>query len=115
MSKMADIAQQLDEQCADYGFTSYTEALEQGFTYEVAEDGTATLTPPSNGLEMAHEAWLKEREHALDVLDVVHDVLIEINTGLAKTGDIDLVEAWSLTELAREIKGVEKFIKEAHD
>ena len=71
MSRMADIAQQLDEQCVDYGFTSYTEALEQGFTYEVEEDGTATLTPPSNGLEMAHKAWLNERDEVLNGLDLV--------------------------------------------
>lgn len=76
MSKMADIAQQLDEQCVDYGFTSYAEALEQGFTYEVAEDGTATLTPPSDGLEMAHKAWLKERDEVLGGLMnlMVHSV-----------------------------------------
>lgn len=116
MSKMADIAQQLDEQAPKYGFESYLEALEQGFTYEVAQDGTATLTPPSNGLEMAHEAWLKGKAHTLEVLDVVADVLTEINEGLIKAGDIELVEAWSLAALAQETRGAMNFIKEqCHD
>lgn len=98
MSKMADIAQQLDEQCVDYGFTSYTEALEQGFTYEVAEDGTATLTPPSDGLEMAHKAWLKEKACALEGLE---DLRKRIPYDWTETIDV----------LDRAIK----FIKEAHD
>lgn len=54
----------------------------------------------------------EEKQHALEVLDVVADVLTEINEGLMKAGDIELVEAWSLAELAREIKGVAKFIEE---
>lgn len=98
MSKMADIAQQLDEQCVDYGFTSYAEALEQGFTYEVAEDGSATLTPPSNGLEMAHEAWLEEKACALEGLE---DLRKRIPYDWTETIDV----------LDRAIK----FIKEAHD
>lgn len=76
MSKMADIAQQLDEQCVGYGFASYVEALEQGFTYEVDKQGVAKLIPPSDGLEMAHKAWLKERDEVLGGLLnlMVHNV-----------------------------------------
>lgn len=81
MSKMADIALQLDEQSAEYGLQSYQEALEQGFTYEVAEDGTATLTPPSNGLEMAHEAWLKEKGEILSIIESVKEDIVELNGG----------------------------------
>lgn len=99
MSKMSDLAQQLDEQCVDYGFTSYTEALEQGFTYKVAEDGTATLTPPSNGLEMAHEAWLKERDYHVDSLRQVAELLdVEAMPGSAGT-----------------IRQAAKFLGECHD
>lgn len=77
MSKMSDIAMQLDEQVPEYGFESYLEALEQGFNYEVAEDGTATLTPPSNGLEMAHEAWLAERDEVVKSLTLLRERAVE--------------------------------------
>lgn len=99
MSKMADIALQLDEQAVEYGLQGYQEALEQGFTYEVAEDGTATITPPSNGLEMAHEAWLKERDYHVSSLVQVAELLdIEAMPGSATT-----------------IRQAAKFLGECHD
>ena len=111
MSKMSRIAAALDEQAVEYGLQGYQEALERGFTYEVAEDDTATLRPPLDEQEMAHKVWLEEKQHALDVLDCVADVLTEINEGLMKTGDVELAGAWSLAELTRETKGVAEFIK----
>ena len=71
MSKMADLALQLDEQAVEYGLQGYQEALERGFTYEVAEDGTATLRPPLDEQEMAHKAWLKEKNKVLGDLDLI--------------------------------------------
>lgn len=115
MSKMSNIAMELDEHAVELGFVDHLEALANGYDWRIDETGVAKLFKNQDPQEEAHKAWLEEQEHALNVLDVVHDVLIEINAGLAKTGDIDLVEAWSLTELAKEIEGVEKFVKEAHD
>lgn len=68
MSKMADLALQLDEQAVKYGLQGYQEALERGFTYEVAEEGTATLKPPLDEQEMAHKAWLEEKAYKLETL-----------------------------------------------
>ena len=94
MSKMSNIAFQLDEQAVEYGLQGYQEALERGFTYEVAQDGTATLISPSEELEMAHEEWLKEKQIVLGDLNnlLIHQVF-----------DFDII--------SRAIK----FIKEAHD
>ena len=69
MSKTSDLALQLDEQAVEYGLQGYQEALEQGFSYEVAEDGTATLRPPLDEQEKAHEAWLEERNEVLEGLN----------------------------------------------
>lgn len=77
MSKMSDLALQLDEQAVEYGLQDYQEALEQGFTYEVGEDGTAKLISPSEGLEMAHEAWLEEKKQVLEELEILHEQFVE--------------------------------------
>ena len=99
MSKMSDIALQLSEQAVEYGLQGYQEALERGFTYEVAQDGTATLISPSEGLEMAHEEWLKEKEGVLaDLRKLLNDYL--------PTGEQDEIKA-----LERAID----FVEEAHD
>ena len=86
MSKMANIALQLDEEAVEYGLQGYQEALEQGFTYEVAEDGTATLTPPSNGLEMAYKAWLEERDEILENLSHLKNIYTNVKP------DEDIIE-----------------------
>lgn len=108
MSKMADIAQQLDEQCVDYGFASYTEALEQGFTYEVDKQGVAKLMPPSDGLEMAHKAWLKERDEVVAGLNS----LIEAEEFQKKMLGDDYIDAGEMEILTHAVR----FIKEqCHD
>ena len=105
MSKISQLHMELLEQCAELGFESLGEAEQAGYGVDWEN---AKLIPPE---EMAHEAWLKDKQHALDVLDCVADVLTEINEGLMKAGDAELVEAWSLAELSREIKGVAEFIQ----
>lgn len=116
MSKMSNIAMELDERAVELGFADHLEALANGYDWGVGEDGMAFLFKARDELDKAHEAWLKERDHALEILDLVADVLSEINDGLAKTGDEELVEAWSLLKLTRETRAVAKFIKEqCHD
>lgn len=107
---------QLQENAEELGFGTIQEALDNGYN-EVQDlvNGTFKLEKVDEQ-EKAHEAWLKERDHALEILDLVVDVLNEINDGLAKIGDKELVEACSLMELSRETRGVAKFIKEqCHD
>ena len=116
MSKMADIALQLDERAVELGFADHLEALGNGYEWGIKDNGEAFLFNPKEEQEKAHEAWLKERDRVLEILDLVADVLDEINDGLVKTGDEELVEAWSLMELSRETRGVANFIKEqCHD
>lgn len=69
MSKMSELAMELDDQAVEYGLQGYQEALERGFTYEVAEDGMATLRQPLEAQEMAHKAWLEERNALLGRLE----------------------------------------------
>ena len=72
MSKMSRLNLQLQEQAEEMGFSTVQEALDNG--YHVVEDlvaGTATLKDLNE--ELAHEAWLKER----DIL--VHEVEMLIN------------------------------------
>lgn len=117
MSKSSQLHAELSEQAAELGFENLEEALANG--YEVNYETKELVNPYvlcDKAHEEAHEAWLKERDHAIEILDLVTDVLNEINDGLAKTGDKELVEAWSLMELSRETRGVAKFIKEqCHD
>lgn len=59
MSKMSDLAIELNEQAAELGFESYEEALANG--YEVDYE--------NRELEKAHEAWLFERDKTLHWLE----------------------------------------------
>lgn len=110
---MSQLHAELTAQAADLGFKSIEDAEQHGYIVEY-EGGR--LVPTEELMKQAHEAWLEERDHALEILDLVADVLNEINDGLLKTGDKELVEAWSLMELSRETRGIAKFIKEqCHD
>lgn len=120
-AKMSQLHAELTEQAAQLGFESIEEAEQHGW---IVNYESGMLEPPvvqpeldkMEELDKAHEAWVKERDHALEILDLVADVLNEINDGLVKTGDKELVEAWSLLELARETRAAANFIKEqCHD
>ena len=105
MSKLSQLHMELAEQASELGFQDLGEAEQAGYGVDWEK---AKLIPPE---EMAHKAWLEEKKHALDVLDCVADVLTEINEGLMKAGDAELVEAWSLAELSKELRGVAEFVK----
>ena len=67
MSRMGNYNLQLQEQAEEMGFSTVQEALDNG--YHVVEDlvaGTATLKDLNE--ELAHEAWLKEKEELLEKL-----------------------------------------------
>ena len=68
MSRMGNYNLQLQEQAEELGFSTTQEALDNG--YHVVEDlvtGEATLKELSvdEQYELAHEAWLKEKEEVL--------------------------------------------------
>ena len=61
MSKMSEIAMELDDQAFELGFESREEALEKGYTIDYSKDGWR-LVPDIN---KAHGEWLKEKESLL--------------------------------------------------
>lgn len=65
MGKMSEIAMELDDQAMELGFESYEEALAKGYEWVVDAQGNARLYKPSEELESAHEAWLKEKAGVL--------------------------------------------------
>lgn len=74
MSKMSWLHAELSERASDLGFESIEDAERNG--YEISMDGTTpTLKPNANKqLELAHKAWLKEKQQVLDELtDVIND------------------------------------------
>lgn len=68
MSRMGNYNLQLQEQAEELGFSTTQEALDRG--YHVVEDlvtNYATLKKLDEE-ELAHEAWLKEKEKVLNSL-----------------------------------------------
>lgn len=71
MSKMSNIAMELDERAVELGFADHLEAMANGYDWGVGEDGVAFLFKAEDEQEKAHEAWLKERDEVLNDLDIV--------------------------------------------
>ena len=71
MSKMSNIAMELDERAVELGFADHLEAMANGYDWGVGKDGVAFLWRAEDELEKAHEVWLKERDEVLDGLDIV--------------------------------------------
>lgn len=92
MSKMSEIAMELDDQAFELGFESREEALEKGYTIDYGKDGWR-LVPDIN---KAHGEWLKEKEGVLaDLRELLNDYL--------PTGEQDEIKA-----LERAIEFIEK-------
>ena len=73
MSKIGRVNLALQEEANELGYDIVQEAIADGWE---ANEIAATLTKKDE-LEQAHEAWLKDREHILEVirqlrLDIVH-------------------------------------------
>ena len=68
MSKMSQLAMELDEQAVELGFKDREDAMKNG--YEVVSDGTfARLVKTETEQEEAHNAWLEERDSVIDSLN----------------------------------------------
>ena len=78
MSKMSWLHVELTEKANELGFESIEEAEQNG--YEISMDGmTPTLKPNTKKqLELAHKAWLKEKEKVLEEQKELHDHLMEL-------------------------------------
>lgn len=78
MSKMSNIAMELDERAVELGFADHLEAMANGYDWGVGEDGVAFLWKAEDEQEKAHEAWLKERGEILEEQEQLHDHLMEL-------------------------------------
>ena len=97
MSKMSEIAMELDDQAMELGFESYEDAIERG-GYTTYFNGTTYVLAKADAdeQEVAHEAWLKEKEDLLKRVDKVwkdptYDQLIDLVNELVcfiKKGDV---------------------------
>lgn len=68
MSKMSQLAMELDEQAVELGFRDREDAMNNG--YEVMSDGNfARLVETETEQDKAHEAWLAEREEIITELE----------------------------------------------
>lgn len=81
MSKMSNIAMELDERAVELGFADHLEAMANGYDWGVGEDGVAFLWKAENEQEKAHEAWLKEKHEVLHLLESVKEDIIDLNGG----------------------------------
>ena len=71
MSKMSQLHAELSEQASRLGFQSIEEAEANG--YEVDYDKAMLV----DGRELAHEAWVKEREEVIAGLEKLYDGYVE--------------------------------------
>lgn len=88
MSKMSEIAMELDDQAFELGFESYEEAIACGYEIdaEALSNGVARLCIDREQ-EEAHEAWIKEKEGVLADLRCLRDDIWEENQ------DVDMRDA----------------------
>lgn len=75
MSKMSELAMELEEQATELGFESLEQAKQAG--YEVDYENAKLIEPQ----EAAHEAWLKERDEVLHLLESVKEEITNLNGG----------------------------------
>lgn len=111
MSKMSQIHLDLCEQANRLGFESLEEAEANGYHIAYDSTGWKLKLDMAKAYEQARKDWEKERDNYLNTMDVIKDVLIDINTGLMKSGDIELIKAWQLDVLASEQEKAIEFFK----
>lgn len=83
MSKMSEIAMELDDQAVELGFESYEEAIAKGYEVDYEERKLVNPYVLDREQEKAHEAWLKEKEIVVGGLT---------NLLIHKVFDFDIIE-----------------------
>ena len=111
MSKMSQLHAELTEQASELGFSSIEEAEANGYHIDYTSKGWKLKLDMAKAYEQARKEWEQERDNHLKTLDVIKDVLTDINNGLVKSGDMELVEAWQLEVLASELEKIIEFFK----
>ena len=94
MSKIGNVAMELDQKAAELGFESLQEALDAGCTVEYGSDGNSELVEP---LVAAHRAWEKEKE--------------EVRVGLAMVAD----NLPAGSEVQQAVERAIKFVESCHE
>lgn len=110
---MSQIAAELDELAAELGFESLEEAKKAGCEVEW-HGNSARLVEP---LELAHRAWEKEKEEALNAIDRLKTSMENVYgddfkpeiAAIAIDGDPD--KAFRYLDVLK----IKKFIEEAHE
>lgn len=69
MSKMSEIAMELDDQAIELGFESYEEAIAKGYEVDYEEGKLVNPYVLDREQEKAHEAWLEERDSVIESLN----------------------------------------------
>ena len=69
MSKMSELAMELDDQAVELGFESYEEALAKGYEVDYEERKLVNPYVLDREQEKAHEAWLEERDSVIESLN----------------------------------------------
>lgn len=95
MSKIGNIAMELDQKAAELGFESLQQALDAGCEVEYGPAGQSELVEP---LVAAHRAWEKEKEEVLKGLSDCYKHLHGFPP-----------------EIYGKIERAFKFVKEAHE
>ena len=83
MSKMSELAMELDDQAVELGFESYEEAIAKGYEVDYEEHKLVNPYVLDREHEKAHEAWLKEKEIVVGGL---------MNLLIHKVFDFDIIE-----------------------
>lgn len=81
MSKISQLAMELDESAVELGFENYEQAERAGYRPDYNTGKLYLHEPTTEAVkEMgeAHKVWLKEKETVLEELKELHDHLIEL-------------------------------------
>lgn len=114
MSKISNIAIELEEQANRLGFESLQQALDAGCEVEYGSDGNSELVEP---LVAAHRAWEAEKEEVLEAVKRIKTSMENVYgdnfkpeiAAIAIDGDPDKAFRYS------DVLKIQKFIEEAHE
>ena len=81
MAKMSQIHAELTEQASELGFESIEQAEARGYTVKYSGNEAFLVPDIDKAHKGIHEAWLKERDEVLSIIESVKEDIIELNNG----------------------------------
>lgn len=89
MSKMSQLHAELTEQANELGFETIQDAVNSGYVVDYDKGKlvkyglgySETVEHLTKEQEKAHEAWLKERDEVLSIIESVKEDIVELNDG----------------------------------